>query len=130
MNNRNDRLHTREEVAEYMRKICKNAEKHGLYITIICGECAYISELSNVINYEVMQNQRKADTFAALFELQKEMLHWYTASEKDKAEIRQLMSKEWLTMGDNNELLTMQERTECGPIFKKKDNRGENHGKN
>lgn len=125
MNNRNDRLHSREDVAEYMKKICKNAEKHGLYITIICGECAYISELSNVINYEVMQNQRKADTFAALFELQKEMLHWHKLSEKEKAEVRQLMSNEWLTMGDTNELLTMQERSEYGPIIG-----GKNHGKN
>lgn len=122
MNNRNDRLHTREEVAEYMRKICKNAEKHGLYITIICGECAYISEISNVINYEIMQNQRKADTFAALFELQKEMLHWHTASESEKAEIRQLMSKEWLTMDDNNDLLKMVKRDEYSL-------RGENRGK-
>lgn len=125
MNNRNDRLRTRKEVAEYMKKICKNAEKHGLYITIICGECGYISELSNIINYEVMHNQRKADTFAALFELQKEFLHWNKLSEKEKTEVRQLMSNEWLTMGDTNELLTIQERTEYGPII-----RGENHGKN
>ena len=130
MNNRNDRLHNREEVADYMKKICKNAEKHGLYITIICGECGYISELTNVINYEVLQNQRKADTFAALFELQKEMLHWHKLSEEEKAEVRRLMSNEWLTMGDDNELLSMQERTECGPIFKKRDARGDNHGKN
>ena len=105
MNNRNDRLSSREEVAEYMKKICKNAEKHGLYITIICGECGYTSELSTAINYEIMQNQRKADTFAALFELQKQMLHWNTASESEKAEIRQLMSKEWLTMEDTSELI-------------------------
>ena len=105
MNNRNDRLRNREDVAEYMKKICKNAEKHGLYITIICGECGYLSELSTVINYDVMQNQRKADTFAALFELQKQMLHWDTASESEKAEIRQLMSKEWLTMADTSDLI-------------------------
>ena len=123
MNNRNDRLHTREDVAEYMKKICKNAEKHGLYITIICGECGYISELMNVINYEIMHNQRKADTFAALFELQKEMLHWHKASETEKDEIRQLMSKEWLTMDDDNDLLKKIERREY-------DIRGENHGKN
>ena len=123
MNNRNDMLRTREEVAEYMRKICKNAEKHGLYITIICGECGFISELSNVINYEVMHNQRKADTFAALFELQKEMLHWDTASESEKAEIRQLMSKEWLTMEDTDVLLKRVAREEYTL-------RGENHGKN
>lgn len=116
-------LRTREEVAEYMRKICKNAEKHGLYITIICGECGYISELSNVINYEVMHNQRKADTFAALFELQKEMLHWDTASESEKAEIRQLMSKEWLTMEDTDVLLKRVAREEYTL-------RGENLGKN
>ncbi len=109
MNNRNDMLRTREDVAEYMKKICKNAEKHGLFITIICGECSYLSELSNVINYDVMKNQRKADTFAALFELQKDMLHWRTASESEKAEIRQLMSKEWLTMSDGNDLLKMVE---------------------
>ena len=106
-----------------MKKICKNAEKHGLYITIICGECGYISEISNVINYEVMHNQRKADTFAALFELQKEMLHWNKASESEKAEIRQLMSKEWLTMADGNDLLTRVESHEY-------DLRGENRGKN
>ena len=123
MNNRNERLRTREEVAEYMKKICKNAEKHGLYITIICGECGYISELTNVINYEIMHNQRIADTFAALFELQKEMLHWNTASESEKAEIRQLMSKEWLTMKDTNELLRKVERGEYTL-------RGENRGKN
>lgn len=123
MNNRNDRLHSREEVAEYMKKICKNAEKHGLYITIICGECGYISEISTVINYEIMQNQRRADTFAALFELQKQMLHWHTASESEKAEIRQLMSKEWLTMEDTNELIKKVESREC--TF-----RGENRGKN
>lgn len=123
MNNRNDRLRTREEVADYMKKICKNAEKHGLYITIICGECGYISELMNVINYEIMHNQRKADTFAALFELQKEMLHWDKASETEKAEIRQLMSKEWLTMDDDNDLLKRIERREY-------DLRGENRGKN
>ena len=123
MNNRNDRLRTREEVAEYMEKVCKNAEKHGLYITIICGECGYTSELTNVINYEVMHNQRKADTFAALFELQKEMLHWHKASETEKAEIRQLMSKEWLTMDDDNDLLEKVTRTERGHW-------GENHGKN
>lgn len=123
MNNRNDRLHTREDVAEYMKKICKNAEKHGLYITILCGECAYISELSTVINYEIMQNQRKADTFAALFELQKEMLHWNKASESEKAEIRQLMSKEWLTMEDTSDLIKKVERHEY--TF-----REENHGKN
>ena len=122
MNNRNDRLRSREEVAEYMRKICKNAEKHGLYITIICGECGYISELTNVINYEVMQNQRKADTFAALFELQKEMLHWHTASESEKAEIRRLMSEEWLSMKDTNGLIKMVERGEYTL-------RGENRGK-
>lgn len=116
-------LRSREDVAEYMRKICKNAEKHGLYITIICGECGFISELSNVINYEVMQNQRKADTFAALFELQKEMLHWDTASESEKAEIRQLMSKEWLTMEDTDKLLKRVERSEYTL-------RGENRGKN
>ena len=125
MNNRNDILRTREDVVEYMKKICKNAEKHGLYLTILVGECTYMSELMNVINYEVMKNQRKADTFAALFELQKEMLHWHKSSEKEKAEIRQLMSNEWLTMGDGSELLTMQERTEEGPIFG-----GKNHGKN
>lgn len=123
MNNRNDRLRTREEVAEYMKKICKNAEKHGLYITIICGECGYISEISTVINYEIMQNQRKADTFAALFELQKEMLHWKGASESERAEIRQLMSKEWLTMDDRSDLLKQVERHEY--TF-----RGDNHGKN
>lgn len=123
MNNRNDRLRTREEVAEYMKKICKNAEKHGLYITIICGECGYISELSNVINYEVMHNQRKADTFAALFELQKQMLHWDTASESEKAEIRQLMSKEWLMMEDTNELIKKVAQEEY--TFRR-----ENHGKN
>lgn len=122
MNNRNDMLRTREDVAEYMKKICKNAEKHGLYITIICGECGYISELTNVINYDVMKNQRKADTFAALFELQKQMLHWDDVSESEKAEIRQLMSKEWLTMGDTNDLLKMVDRQNY--------NRGENHGKN
>ena len=125
MNNRNDMLRTREDVTEYMKKICKNAEKHGLYITIVMGECAYLSELMNVLNYEVMQNQRRSDTFAALFELQKEMLHWHKLSEKEKEEVRQLMSKEWLTMGDNNELLTMQERTVCGPVIG-----GKNHGKN
>ncbi len=125
MNNRNDMIRTREEVTEYMKKVCKNAEKHGLYLTIIMGECAYISELTNVINYEVMKNQRKADTFAALFELQKELLHWYKLSEEEKAEVRRLMSNEWLTMGDNNDLI-MQERTECQPIFKKRDNRGKN----
>ena len=123
MNNRNDRLRTREDVAEYMRKICKNAEKHGLYITIICGECAYISELTNVINYEIMHNQRKADTFAALFELQKQMLHWDTASESEKAEIRQLMSKEWLTMEDTNDLIKKVAQSEY-------DLRRENRGKN
>lgn len=105
MNNRNDMLRNSEDVAEYMKKICKNAEKHGLYITIVCGECGYLSELSTVINYNVMQNQRKADTFAALFELQKQMLHWDTASESEKAEIRQLMSKEWLTMEDCCDLI-------------------------
>ena len=105
MNNRNNMLRNREDVAEYMKKICKNAEKHGLYITIVCGECGYLSELSTVINYDVMQNQRKADTFAALFELQKQMLHWDTASESEKAEIRQLMSKEWLTMADTCDLI-------------------------
>ena len=125
MNNRNDRLHTREEVAEYMKKICKNAEKHGLYLTIIVGECAYMSELMSSINFEVMQNQRKADTFAVLFELQKEFLHWHKLSEKEKAEVRQLMSNEWLTMGDNNELLTSKERIVYGPILG-----GKNHGKN
>lgn len=123
MNNRNEMLRTREDVADYMNKICKNAEKHGLYITIICGECGYISELMNVINYEVMQNQRRADTFAALFELQKQMLHWDTASESDKAEIRQLMSKEWLTMEDTNVLLKKVAMDEY-PF------RGENRGKN
>ena len=123
MNNRNDRLRTREEVADYMKKICKNAEKHGLYITIICGECAYISEISNVINYEIMKNQRKADTFAALFELQKEMLHWYDVSESERAEIRHLMSKEWLTMEDDNDLL--KRVASEGYTF-----RGENRGKN
>lgn len=123
MNNRNDMLRSREDVADYMKKICKNAEKHGLYITLICGECGYISELMNVINYEIMKNQRKADTFAALFELQKEMLHWDTASESEKAEIRQLMSKEWLTMEDSNELLKRVERREY-------ELRGENRGKN
>lgn len=121
MNNRNDRLRTREDVAEYMRKICKNAEKHGLYITIICGECGYISELSTVLNYEIMQNQRKADTFAALFEMQKQMLHWNGASESEKDEIRQLMSKEWLTMEDTNELLKRVETHEY--------NLREKHGK-
>ena len=110
MNNRNDRIHTREEVVEYMKKICKNAEKHGLYITIICGECAYISEISTTINYEIMHHQRKADTFAALFEIQKEMLHWDKASESEKADIRQLMSKEWLTMEDTNKLIERVER--------------------
>lgn len=123
MNNRNEMLRTREDVAEYMRKICKNAEKHGLYITIICGECGYISELTNVINYEVMQNQRKADTFAALFELQKQMLHWDTASESEKAEIRQLMSKEWLTMEDTNDIIKKVSN-------KKYTVRGGNRGKN
>lgn len=105
MNNRNEMLRNRDDVAEYMKKICKNAEKHGLYITIICGECGYLSELSTVINYDVMQNQRKTDTFAALFELQKQMLHWAEASESEKDEIRHLMSKEWQTMEDTNELL-------------------------
>lgn len=123
MNNRNDRLRTREEVAEYMKKICKNAEKHGLYITIICGECGYISEISTVINYEIMQNQRKADTFAALFEIQKQMLHWQGASESERAEIRQLMSKEWLTMDDRSDLLKQVESHTY--TF-----RGDNHGKN
>lgn len=116
-------LRNREDVADYMKKICKNAEKHGLYITIVCGECGYLSELSTVINYDVMQNQRKADTFAALFELQKQMLHWDTASERDKAEIRQLMSKEWLTMQDTSELI---KKLDCQnyPVGR------ENHGKN
>ena len=123
MNNRNDRLRTREEVADYMKKICKNAEKHGLYITIICGECGYLSELSNVINYDVMQNQRKADTFAALFELQKTMLHWHDVSESERAEIRQLMSKEWLTMDDDNSIIKMVESRGYT-------SRGDNHGKN
>lgn len=126
MNNRNDILRTREDVVEYLKKVCKNAEKHGLYLTIIMGECAYLSELTNVINYEVMKNQRKADTFAALFELQKEILHWHILSESDKKEVRELMAEEWRKMDDNNELLSMQERTECGPIFKKRDNRGKN----
>lgn len=125
MNNRNDILRTRDDVVDYMKKIVKNAEKHGLYITIITGECAYMSELMNIVNYEVMQNQRRADTFAALFELQKEVLHWHKLSEKEKAEVRQLMSNEWLTMGDKNDLLSIQERTECGPVLG-----GKNHGKN
>jgi hypothetical protein len=121
MNNRNDRLRTREDVAEYMKKICKNAEKHGLYITIVCGECGYLSELSTVINYEIMQNQRKADTFAALFELQKQMLHWDKASESEKAEIRQLMSKEWLTMEDTSDLI---KKVETQMYTFRGDNRG------
>lgn len=125
MNNRNDILRSREAVIEYMKKICKNAEKHGLYLTIIMGECAYLSELMNVVNYEVMQNQRKADTFAALFELQKEMLHWHKLSESDKKEVREVMAESWRTMDDDNPLLRKEERTEYEPVLG-----GKNRGKN
>ena len=57
-NYRNKMITTSKERAAYIEQVQKNAEKHGLFFTIIMGEASAMCECFAAIDTKCCKNQR------------------------------------------------------------------------
>ena len=57
-NYRNKLITTNEEREAYIEQVQKNAEKHGLFFTIILGEASAMCECFAAVDMKFCKNQR------------------------------------------------------------------------